>query len=103
MKFEKGKQKTGGRSKGVGNKSTKELQDRLKYIIDENLEILMQDFRNLDSLDRVKTLSMYLKYVMPSMKESNLEVSVPEGKVNLADEKVIDSIISSLELESKSN
>ena len=103
MPFQKGKKKTGGRTKGTANKSTKELQERLKYIIDENLEVLMEDFRSLDSIDRVKTLSQYLKYVMPQMKESDIKMDVETNVPDylLDSDKLLDLIKSQDNGESK--
>ena len=99
MKYSKGRQKTGGRTKGTPNKATKEIQERLSFIIDENMDLLMDDFKSLSSLDRVKTLSSYLKYIMPVMKESDVNISTPEGKVDLMDEDVLDSIIGAIKKE----
>ena len=96
MPFTKGQKKSGGRVKGVSNKSTKELQDRLKLIIDENLELLMEDFRSLESLERVKTLSAYLKYVMPQQKESSVDLNAELN--NGLDEDTLNKIVNGMNL-----
>lgn len=99
-KFKKNRVKSGGRKKGTPNRSTKEIQDRLKLIIDSNMDKLLSDFDELEPLDRVKTLSAYLKYVMPTYSSQALDVSLPEGKVNIHDESVVNSIIESMKKES---
>jgi len=72
MGFEQGKKKTGGRKKGVPNKTTDELRQMVTMILDKNMERLQEDIDQLDPKDRVKTVLDLLKFAIPTLKAVDL-------------------------------
>lgn len=68
----KGK-KTGGRQKGTPNKTTALAKGMIEKWLEahnhtpegEDVTLLMQDFANLDSKDRVKVTMEFIKIIMP--------------------------------------
>ena len=97
MKLEKGRQKTGGRKSGVPNKATADIKATLKKIVEGNLETLMADFKSLSPIERAKTLQLYLQYVMPKMAQSSVDVTTPQGKVNLASDEMVSNFLNELD------
>lgn len=65
MPFEKGKPKTGGRKKGIGNKDT-EFKKALREGIDPHE--LLAEIRLLERKDQIDRLIRLLEFVYPKMK-----------------------------------
>lgn len=59
--------KTGGRAKGTPNKVTKELRDRLKAILADELANLPAELANLPAKERIELLIKLLPYAMPKV------------------------------------
>ena len=74
MGFEKGKDKTGGRAKGSSNKSTTKVRDSFTNLLEENLEQLKDDFKELDPKDRIKLFLDLSKYVIPQLKQTDIKL-----------------------------
>lgn len=65
MSRPKGIPKTGGRQKGVPNKTTKEMKEIITKITFEQLDVLMQDFKKLPPNERIKYTIEMAKLVLP--------------------------------------
>lgn len=59
--------KTGGREKGTPNKVTKELRDKLKAILADELENLPATLAELEPKTRLELLIKLLPYAMPKV------------------------------------
>ena len=61
-------QKTGGRQKGTPNKSTAEIRNFFASLIFDNMQLIMQDFQQLTTEQRMVLLPKILPYILPKMK-----------------------------------
>lgn len=61
--------KTGGRKKGSVNKTTKELRERIKEIVDSELEDIDLIIGKLTEKERTDLLAKLLPFVLPKMNE----------------------------------
>lgn len=59
--------KTGGRQLGTPNKTTKELREKLKAIIDIELTNLPQYFCEIDAQSKLDLLVKLIPYVLPKV------------------------------------
>lgn len=59
--------KTGGRQLGTPNKTTKELREKLKSIIDLELEKLPNYFNELDTPNKLDLIIKLIPYVLPKV------------------------------------
>ena len=82
MGFEKGKDKTGGRTKGTINKSTSKVRDSFANLLEDNLEQIKEDFKELEPKDRIKLFLDLSKYVIPQLKQSDIKL---DGSMNIND------------------
>jgi len=81
------KQKTGGRKKGVPNKTTEELRSMVQLFIENNIERLQTDFDLLEPKDRLNFIERLLKMVVPApisdlsqLSESDLDTLIDKLK-----------------------
>lgn len=65
-------QKFGGRTKGVLNKDTAEIRNSFQLLIEDNLKQLEQDLKALEPKDRVKAILDLSKFVIPTMRATEL-------------------------------
>jgi hypothetical protein len=65
--------KTGGRQKGSVNKTTKELRERIKDIVDSELENIEAILGKLTEKERTDLLAKLLPFVLPKMNEHIIE------------------------------
>ncbi len=72
MSFEKGREKTGGRQKGSSNKATSKVRDSFTKLLEDNLEQLKEDFKELEPKDRIKLFLDLSKYVVPQLKQTDI-------------------------------
>ncbi len=70
-RFKKGQ---GGRPKGATNKTTKEVREVISNILCDNLEQLQNDIQELNPKERVKVLIDLAKFVVPTLKATDLSV-----------------------------
>ena len=68
MKFNKGRTKTGGRSKGTPNRSTEELRAMLSAFVDKNMDAMQKDFDELAPRERVRSMIDLMKFVLPTLR-----------------------------------
>ncbi len=64
--------KTGGRTKGAINKTTAEIREHFQNLISDNLDQLKEDLNGLDSLQRLKMIIELSKFVVPTLKATEL-------------------------------
>ena len=64
--------KTGGRTKGVQNKITKEVKGKLQLLIDKTIDELTT--ANLSVSHRLKLLELALNYTLPKLAHTYKEV-----------------------------
>ena len=65
----KGLPKTGGRKKGVTNKVTALMKEKIQLFVESNFETIQKDFDNVDAKDRLIIFERLLKYVIPTKVE----------------------------------
>jgi hypothetical protein len=63
-----------GRPKGSTSKQTKELRQRFKLLLDENLDALQSDLDQLKPKDRIDAILSLANYVVPKLKSSEMTV-----------------------------
>jgi hypothetical protein len=68
--------KTGGRQKGTPNKTTNEIREKYKNLISETLEQLSDDIKTLDPKDRLKVIIELSKFVIPTLKATELTTDI---------------------------
>ena len=66
--------KTGGRTKGTINKTTAELREKFTLLIESNFNKLQTDIDLLQPKDRIKTILELTKFVIPTLKATDLTV-----------------------------
>jgi hypothetical protein len=66
----------GGRPKGSENKATKEIRERLKDFCSNNWDRFERDFKKLSPLERAQIFEKLLKFVVPTMKEADVTLSL---------------------------
>jgi hypothetical protein len=62
------KEKTGGRIKGVPNKTTAEIREQFQKLVSNNIELLENDIKALEPMQRIKTIIELSKFVLPTMR-----------------------------------
>jgi DNA primase catalytic subunit len=67
--------KTGGRAKGTPNKVTTEIREFYKELIENNLEQIKADLKELTPKERIEVLIKLSEYVIPKLNkvESNVD------------------------------
>jgi hypothetical protein len=86
--------KTGGRTKGTPNRTTKELKELIHNIVEVQLDTIEEDLQDLDPKDRLNILLRLVEYVLPKQREQKIDFS------NLSDAE-IDKLINKISDESK--
>ena len=74
--------KTGGRAKGAQNKTTAELRGHFNSLLDNNFSKLQNDIDQLDPKDRIKTILELAKFVLPTLKATELTTNKPDFGFN---------------------
>jgi hypothetical protein len=67
-------QKTGGRTKGTPNKTTAEIRERYQILITSNLDLLDDDLKSLEPMQRIKAVIDLSKFVLPTLKAIDLDL-----------------------------
>lgn len=74
--------KTGGRQKGTPNKTTAEIREKYQSLIEEVLPKLKDDLDALEPKDRIKIIIELSKFVIPTLKATELNPDNPKDNVN---------------------
>jgi hypothetical protein len=69
----KGSEKSGGRTKGTLNKTTKKTRELVTEFMDEKFSDVSLAWEGLDPVDKVKTYISLVKYVMPTLTSVKVE------------------------------
>jgi len=71
-----------GRGKGTPNRTTQEMKDYIKVIIDKNLDRMEEDFSKLSPGTRLMLIEKYAKYYIPTLAQTKNDVDVT-GDINI--------------------
>lgn len=67
--------KTGGRQAGTPNRLTKEIRTVLKNILHKEIEMLPDNFNQLEPKDRLELLVKLLPYALPKVEPEHYQMS----------------------------
>ena len=59
--------KTGGRIAGTPNKTTKELREKLKVVIEAELEVIEETLKTMQPEKRIEVLIKLMPYCLPKV------------------------------------
>ena len=83
MPFEKGHSgNPNGRTKGASNKATSKVRESFTSLLEDNLDQLKEDFKELEPRDRIKLFLDLSKYVIPQLKQTEVKL---EGSIDIND------------------
>ena len=82
MAFKEGHEKKGGRTKGSSNKATSKVRESFTSLLEDNLDQLKDDFKELDPKDRIKLFLDLSKYVIPQLKQTDVKL---DGSIDIND------------------
>ncbi len=82
MPFKKGHNKATGRPKGSSNKATSKVRDSFTKLLEDNLEQLKSDFKELEPKDRIKLFLDLSKYVVPQLKQTDVTTKGKEISIS---------------------
>jgi hypothetical protein len=72
--------KFGGRTAGAVNKTTTEIRERYQSLVSDNLEQLNDDLKSLEPLQRLKIITELSKFVVPTLKATELTTDLQSNK-----------------------
>ena len=67
--------KTGGREKGVPNKTTKTARDWITALIEKNRVQVGKDLKSLEPKDRLMIIEKFMAYTIPKMSSSKVSIN----------------------------
>src|ERR1700679_1828881 len=73
MQFQKGKEKTGGRTKGTPNRTNTAHRERLSALSDFFEETLKDDIKSLPPAERIKTWLAVQPYLAPKLSAERVD------------------------------
>lgn len=79
--FQKGHAKMGGRKAGTPNKSTTELREWVKKLVQSNMAQVKRDLKELEPKERLDVIERLMRYVLPRQQAITAQVeelSTPE-------------------------
>ncbi|HEY9222331.1 MAG TPA: hypothetical protein VIO43_12235 [Lutibacter sp.] len=79
MSFTKKTAKEAGKRsnrKGVPNKTTKEIRELFKTLLEANIEKIQRDLNKMDPQQRVKIILEIAKFVIPTLRSSEIKAEV---------------------------
>jgi hypothetical protein len=72
-------EKTGGRTKGTPNRTTAEIREIFQQLINENLDTINDDLKELKPEQRLKFIIEFSKFVIPTLKATELSAIGSKG------------------------
>lgn len=84
MPFEKGRKKTGGRQKGVSNKTTEKARELFQSVMDEQQDKIKEALEEIYKEDKrqyLYVLNRYFPYYMP--KQEQIDISNEDGSLTV--------------------
>ena len=79
----RGTQNKSGRPKGVQNKDTAQIRTSFQLLIENNLEQLENDLKELKPFERIKMILELSKFVVPHLKSMELINPNEEDKIRM--------------------
>lgn len=78
-------QKTGGRTKNTPNKVTADTRQKFQKLLDNNIEQLDQDLKELEPKDRINAVLQLAKFCVPTLKavEQSFNTTNETPKINI--------------------
>jgi hypothetical protein len=64
----------GGRKPGIPNKATKTLREFISDFLNANRQAIQKDFEKLEPKDKLLMFEKFLKYSLPSLQATSLEI-----------------------------
>lgn len=91
-RYEKGKTKTGGRKKGVQNRTTEQIREYIKDIVDGELKTLPEDLKLMNKFQKWQILEKVTKYFLPQLAKNDDSINHSgEIKINISWEGDLDN------------
>lgn len=85
MAFKKGQSgNPNGRPRGAKNKATNELREWVKRLINDNLDTITNDIKELDPNERVKFFLALFNYTMPKQQSVKAEINDEREQIVIA-------------------
>ena len=69
--------------KGTPNRATNEVRESLKSLLESNIENMQDDILSLDPKDRLKVLMELAKFVIPTLKATELTTKEDFKKIEV--------------------
>lgn len=82
MAFKEGNN-LGGRTPGSKNKTTTEIRERFKLLIENNLDTIQADLESLEPEERLKILLSLSKFVLPTLRSTELTNDKEETTITI--------------------
>ena len=92
MSRTKGTPKTGGRTKGTPNKTSKSVREWISSIIDKNRRQIVKDLKEVDAKERLRIFEKLLQYVIPKQQTQLVDITNFDLLSDDQIKKVIDGI-----------
>ena len=74
----KGDKKTGGRKKGVPNKTTQTQREFLIKLVDGQRAQIKKDLKSLEPKDRLMIIEKFMSYILPKLQSATIATSIDE-------------------------
>lgn len=96
MPFKPGKSgNPGGRPKGIGNKSTEKLREAVKKLLEDNINNIVDDLKELDPKQRLDTWVKLLEFALPKLQRVESTNTIDLSNLSDSDvDELIEKVIS---------
>lgn len=74
MPFKKGKPKTGGREKGVVNKTTLTIKEKFAQLLEGySIELMTKDLKSVEPAERLRIVTGLAEFIVPKLQRSEVK------------------------------
>lgn len=74
MPFKKGKSKTGGREKGVVNKTTLTIKEKFAQLLEGySIELMTKDLKSVEPAERLRIVTGLAEFIVPKLQRSEVK------------------------------